>query len=321
MRCVDGFLWLGCDEGYSLERLTLSSNEASEHKTFRLLDYLFLPNDDEEVDIEGIAYGGYYLWVLGSHSIKRKRPKSDKSPQENLERIESLEREDNRCLLGRIPLVNGQLFRQCSHPEKPDTLLTAAQIKRKKRGNQLTHILSDDPHIGPYLKASIPGKENGLDFEGIAVAEGRLFLGLRGPVLRGWALLIEIFLQADGPDQLKLDKSKGCYRKYFLDLRGHGIRDLCFVGSDLLLLAGPTMDLEGLASIYRLRDALINLDGHWLSPEPVVDLLDRYQSEKAEGISQLHHDSDELVVVYDSPNDNRIQGNCVLADILTIPPT
>ena len=35
------------------------------------------------------------------------------------------------------------------------------------------------------------------------------------------------------------------YRKHLLELGGLGIRDLCVDGDDLLILAGPTMDLDG----------------------------------------------------------------------------
>lgn len=318
VRCVDNFLWLGCDEGQQLERLTLTPEGAKEHKTFAIADYLPLPNNDEEVDVEGLAYGNYYLWVLGSHSIKRKKPDPEATPEANLKRMKTLEREDNRYLLGRIPLVDGQLYRECPHPHQPDILLTAAQIKRKKRGNQLSRILADDPHLGKYLKANIPGKENGFDLEGIAVSDDRVFIGLRGPVLRGWAILIELFLKESSKDILKLDKSRGRYRKYFLDLEGHGIRDLCFAGTDLLILAGPTMDLDGLAHVYHLKQALSNFNDHWLTPESSLDLLDKYHSEKAEGMTLMGHSTDNLLIVYDSPSSERQQANQVMADIFSV---
>ena len=51
----------------------------------------------------------------------------------------------------------------------------------------------------------LPGKDNGLDVEGIAVAGPRVYLGLRGPVLRGWATIVEIAVTpGDKPSQLVL---------------------------------------------------------------------------------------------------------------------
>ncbi|PSN13610.1 DUF3616 domain-containing protein, partial [filamentous cyanobacterium CCP5] len=154
--------------------------------------------------------------------------------------------------------------------------------------------------------------------EGIAVAADRVFVGLRGPVLRGWALLLELFLTADDEATLKLDKSRDRYRKYWLDLGGHGIRDLCFAGSDLLILAGPTLDIDGLAHLYRLPAALRGLEGHWFTPEPLLELLDQYRSQKAEGMTLVADDS-QLMVVYDAPDPGRIQDTSVLADIFALP--
>ena len=45
-------------------------------------------------------------------------------------------------------------------------------------------------------------------------------------------------------------------RKLFLNLDGLGIRDLTLRGDDLLILAGPTMDLSGPAAVFRWADAL-----------------------------------------------------------------
>ena len=61
--------------------------------------------------------------------------------------------------------------------------------------------LRQDPHLGPFLRTShgeadgkharapLASKENGFDIEGLAAFDRRLILGLRGPVLRGWAML------------------------------------------------------------------------------------------------------------------------------------
>ena len=105
---------------------------------------------------------------------------------------------------------------------------------------------------------AIPGKDNGLDIEGLAVAEGSVFVGLRGPVLRGWTTLLEMAVgeDDDAPSTLKLKEigSNGSlYRKHFLDLGGLGVRDLCLDGDDLLILAGPTMDLDGPVTVFRWR--------------------------------------------------------------------
>ena len=74
-------------------------------------------------------------------------------------------------------------------------MLRAARLAGGRKNDALTRALRDDPHLGPFL--SIPSKDNGFDIEGLAAApNGRLFLGLRGPVLDGWACILEIHVAA-----------------------------------------------------------------------------------------------------------------------------
>ena len=182
VRMIDQSLWLGSDETAHLEKLTLQGEAGVGHESIAINDFLHLPHGGtQEVDIEGIAYSDHYLWVVGSHSLKRNGSSPMRlSPGENIQRLETLSVEENRYLLGRIPLVNGQLFKTCTHPTEPGTVLRAGQLKREKHGNQLTRSLRDDDHLREYLRANIPGKENGFDIEGIAVDADRIFSGLAG---------------------------------------------------------------------------------------------------------------------------------------------
>ena len=45
----------------------------------------------------------------------------------------------------------------------------------------------------------LPSKDNGLDIEGLAVLGNRVYLGLRGPVLRGRAIILELELEESEP--------------------------------------------------------------------------------------------------------------------------
>lgn len=81
-----------------------------------------------------------------------------------------------------------------------------------------------------------------------------MFLGLRGPVLRGWAVVLQLQPCDLSPTYLSLERSgprRDLYRKHFLDLGGLGVRDVRCSGDDLLILAGPTMDLDGRVLLYR----------------------------------------------------------------------
>ena len=85
----DNYLWLGSDETSTIERLSLVDGQTyGNHKHFNVTDFISLPAPaDEEIDIEGLAYNDYYLWFVGSHSWKRKKPKPDKTDEKNINRL------------------------------------------------------------------------------------------------------------------------------------------------------------------------------------------------------------------------------------------
>ena len=54
-------LWLGSDEGATLERLSPTKRRTyGHHRSFELADYIDLPDPTEEIDIEGLAYAAGY---------------------------------------------------------------------------------------------------------------------------------------------------------------------------------------------------------------------------------------------------------------------
>lgn len=249
---VDGeHLWLGGDEGTMLDRLAIDANgNFNQHQRTDLSRFFVLVKDSNgkvpEIDIEGLDLDGGYLWVAGSHSLKRSKPDVAMSAEENRQRMEITISERNRHTIARVPLdAAGNLSSAVGG-------LTAARLDGDVAGDQLTHALSADPLLGDFC--SIPSKENGLDIEGLAVTGHRVFLGLRGPVLRGWAVIVEFLLKDSGAGVLSIDGGK--IRKHFLQLNGLGVRDLAILDKDLYVLAGPTMDLDGPVFIFRWSNAL-----------------------------------------------------------------
>jgi hypothetical protein len=322
----DRYLWVGSDETTSLERLSFDGSRTfNNHQHFNIGDFIDLPADkDKEIDIEGLAYADYYLWIVGSHSWKRKQPEIDKTDKQNLERLANVKPDRNRFILARIPLVNGKLFPSCPHPEHPDKPLTAAKLKLTDTGNLLMDALSSDEHLRSFIIAGIPSKDNGFDIEGLAISGDRLLIGLRGPVLRGWAVILEVELEASSPNSLKLkqlgDNGK-IYKKHFVKLGGLGIRELCFDGQDLLILAGPTMDLDGPVRLFRLPNGF-NCDNlfSW-EPKPILDLPYGEGNHHAEGIALYNAIAQQpsILVVYDSPTpDTHLDGAAVLADVFSL---
>jgi hypothetical protein len=248
------YLFTAGDDGAYLERFTLGKrNELSGHRSFRLRDYLSLPGGaGDELDLEGLAVADGYLWVMGAHSRQRKKPaKEFTSEGEVFRALRSVELTPSHFLLGRIPLAEAEDGSPI--PVRENGARRDARFGLNPGGDELRALLARDPHLGPF--ARLPGKENGLDFEGLAVHEGRLFIGCRGPVLRGWACVLEIRVE-DHAGGLRLRKIRGRpYRKHFLYCDGLGVRELEFRGEDLLLIAGPTMLLDGPLHVYRWKEA------------------------------------------------------------------
>lgn len=325
----DGHLWLGCDEGTNLERLTLINQDTKDnfgdHKSFKIQDYLDLPdNNKTEIDIEGLAESGHYLWLVGSHSVKRKSTKSNKSDAENSQRLASIETESNRYLLARIPLINGELYQSHLSLSDPNKELFAAKLASTRKGNLLTEILAEDEHLKPFIEANIPSKDNGFDIEGLAVSHNQIFVGLRGPVLRGWAIILGLEIKNTSSNSLKLKKigdNDRRYKKFFVNLQGLGIREISIEGEDLIILAGPTMELDGSVKIFRLENILRLADNSFSNPKFLLDIPYGEGVDHAEGITQFTSLSGNrsLLVVYDSPSSERLIGNHeILADVFDI---
>lgn len=335
-------LWVANDESISLERLSLIKDASNYryglHKQFSLDDFLKLPvatpkdpADLEEVDIEGLDYGGGYLWLVGSHSLKRVNPTLEDGHKQAKKQLAKISTDGNRYLLARIPLVEVDgSYTLMKESNKLGEKRTAAQLHGTAQGNDLTEALKGDKHLEPFL--AIPGKDNGFDIEGLAVVGKRILLGLRGPVLRGWAVILEVELYEDvkKPSTLRLKpigSKQRLYRKHFLKLGGLGIRDLCVQGSDILILAGPTMDIDGPVTIFRWIGGAAAPKEECVVPadelEHVVDVPYGQSVDHAEGMTLFSTDEGaprSLLIVYDSASESRqLKENTVVADFLQLP--
>ena len=306
------YLWLASDETASIERLKIQGDDVyGDRQSFSIAAFLPLPGrQDEEVDIEGMCLADGYLWVAGSHSLTRRKPKPHHTGRQALSRLERLRFSPNRCLVGRVPLTVDQDGAPVPCGRTADHY--AAWIDMDGEGSELYRELQNDDHIGRFVH--VPGKENGLDVEGLAVAGDRILLGLRGPVLRGWAIILELEIAGtDDHGTLELArrrKSRICYRKRFLDLGGLGIRDLVIRGKDLVILAGPTMDLDGPVSVFLWPNG-IESDRVVMPRRRLAKILDLPYGDGCdhpEGLSVFGDDpaGRDLVVVYDSPGPDRL---------------
>jgi hypothetical protein len=175
----------------------------------------------QEADIEGIACEGDTIYVVGSHSCKRPKPKASASREENLGRLEIVEPPSPfRSLLVR--------FRVSAEGEH--AALEATTLRAVIAG---TKVLEPFTHI--------PCKENGVDIEGLAVRGGLLHVGFRGPVFQhGFVPVLTCSFASP------VTAAEALY----LNLGGRGIRDLERVDGGFLVLAGPVSDVPASFQLY-----------------------------------------------------------------------
>src|SRR5262249_41678392 len=146
-------------------------------------------------------------------SLKRGKAVKNDGESPRMSRLKKVEPEANRYLLARVPLAaedgtstlldedhfTASLFPaqlECADPPFQNALLEALAADSYFRRFVQRDLDHEDGDLTDRL--GIPGKDNGLDIEGLAfggttaTGAARLFVGLRGPVLRGWAAILEL---------------------------------------------------------------------------------------------------------------------------------
>lgn len=301
-------LVVGADEESHIQILK-KSGEAK----FTLVDDGNFPlaSGETELDIEGIARNKEYTWVIGSHSmsrrsmlslekLKEKENNGDKlSENYNHERITTVVVEPTREWLYRLEIENSGSVRQ-------DSIM---------RGS-LRDIFANHPVLGRFQ--NIPGKENGIDIEGLAVIPAgepnktRLLVGLRGPLLRGsLAVVLEVSAKQEKAEEGRLILKIKLEETYYLSLGGRGIRGMSEMQNKkdgYLVLAGPVGDEPTPYMLYHWNgedsvpeintpDAIHDVTELCRIPPPEAESM-----AKAEGVHFLLEDGGivKFVIVYDS---------------------
>ena len=181
-----------------------------------------------EVDIEGIAEENSIVYVIGSHARVRPgvdaRKESHKDNRVNLDeppaKFEKTKAFGARNIIARFELDSYGVAKNLENSSLKEVLNTTFPFK---------------------LFRDIPSKENGIDIEGLAVRDGKLYAGFRGPVLRGNfvpVLEFEFFNPVTNN------------RILYVTLQGRGVRDMVAVKEGFLILAGPVGDGAQSYQIY-----------------------------------------------------------------------
>lgn len=173
-----------------------------------------LPATDEEADGEGVAFAGGYFYVAGSHS-----------------QTKSGAREESRHYLYRIPI-------DPPSPPSADLGTPAAPFSAIQRVS-LDSIIRAHPLLSRY-ETDAPGEtrgglfSHGISIEGIAVADGTMSVGFRGPVDDDGAVILRF-----RADDLFAGTAVAPETHRVLLGGGQGVRDLAAVRGGLIILAGP----------------------------------------------------------------------------------
>lgn len=178
-----------------------------------------------ELDAEGAATDGRYFYVTGSHSAKRADCASNPGSR--------------HVIRFRLDPATGRALRSPAG----GALVDYADTGRLWPLMQAQPALA--PHVGerkclgaePPPKAPALAGQQGVNIEGLAVRDGQLYFGFRGPVLDGVASVLAV----DADALFSIDAAsqpRATMTRIALGQR-RGIRDMIAVRTGFLLLAGP----------------------------------------------------------------------------------
>lgn len=266
---------LGADEDRNVYFIEVSR----QNKTIRILGDIELLDSGDEIDIEAIAAENNYYYITGSHGLSKKQG----------------DIESNRFKFFRLKV-------------NPKNGMPAEQAKSKQdlvAISSLASILSRDPLLGRYYRQ--PLQKKGVNIEGLAVKDGRLFIGLRNPNLDGYMFVIEL-----AADDLFADVYDINYRLHKLGAgNGLGIREIVRAKDCFLIIAGNSSsepsDVYPESQDYREnrgfelycwdgRSSEVHRIGHIPQAAGKAEAM-MVLSENAEGI--------EVLILFDGPKDGK----------------
>ena len=220
-------LWVAGDETATIDRLVLDSatapTRAGRQRSFRLADLVQLPGPpDGETDLQGwpAAAGGC------GRSGRTRWCAAGPSRSTTTRRWSAGSASCGATRTGSSSCGSPCSWASTATPSRCASPATAAARRwsAPRMRRPWSTCCAPTPHLAPFL--AIPGQDNGFDVGGLAVVGDRLYVGLRGPVLRGWAVVLEVRPAQDPTDPGRLALGifpEGVrYRKHVLDLGGLG---------------------------------------------------------------------------------------------------
>jgi Protein of unknown function (DUF3616) len=223
----------------------------------------------KDLDGEGVARYENNFYVVGSHGCSRHGNKFRASS----------------FILARIP--DDVVVRAAAAGS--DTLDENGPIATSYR---LSEALLAAPTVKAFFARDLM-TQNGLNIEGLAIVGGKLYAGLRAPVLGNKAFLVGV--DVDRLFDAARPIAQADVSEIDLDLGDRGVRDLAVLADGrLLILAGPARSEERTFALYVLDPA-----GRAVTP--IADLVDVPLGAKAEALQILAQDpgSLDLLILFD----------------------
>lgn len=237
-----------------------------------------------ELDAEAAAFADGAFYVIGSHGRSR-HPDGSSDPEDDAKAVSA-----RRLFRIVVPLEEVRGAGRLSSP--PDVTSSSA----------LGAMMARHPDLAASYDS--PLDQNGLTVEGLAVREGNILVGMRGPILAdGSALVFSAPLSAvmgdAGGDGTVLRLNLARDRNGF----PRGVRDLAVYDGRLLVLAGPQNDpLSGQVTKGDYAVISVGEDGATID---AIDLHGYGDKTKPEAIVPLGKagGGTMVLVMFDGPKD------------------
>jgi Protein of unknown function (DUF3616) len=276
---------LADDESQGAQIVVLSDGKLIAGDFIRLIDDVHA-GKPLELDAEGVAYADGSFYVIGSHG----RPRHEADAAEEAKNEAKAE-------------ASRRVFRIRFAPDAVDPLtgkLAAAPDIRPSL--ELSRLIREQPELASSFDKALD--DNGLTIEGVAVRDGTLYAGMRGPVVDdGSAAILSVPLgtlfegRSEGAKLDRVGLGEDTLGK------PRGIRDLVAFGNGWLLLAGPVSDPPANHDIKLGDYAVFSWNGS--NAAKLLDLKGYGKAVKPEALLPLDEENGKLraLVFFDGPKE------------------